>query len=45
MEAVGAAFLVFATLETGLKIDGFLVVERIQSRAGVEGKSLGILSL
>ena len=44
-EALGFVFLIFVALETGLKIDGSWVVERILSRAGGGGKSYGLLGL
>ena len=38
LEALGAVFLVFVSLKTGLKIHGFSVVSRISSGEGGEGK-------
>ena len=40
LEALGLVFLVFAALETGLNIDGFLVVQRISSWAGAGGNNV-----
>ena len=45
LEALGAFFLIFVALETGLKIDGFPGVWQIQSWAGDGSESLEILGL
>ena len=38
-EDLGTVFLIFAALETGLKIDGFSAGTRIQRKWSAEGKS------
>ena len=45
LKALGAVFLIFGALEAGLKIDRFLVVSRILSSMGADGKSRHFWSL